>query len=62
MILIFVLKYFSANQSFLAIAQIKKTKLYDYKFSGQDPHIFAAIMKQWLRELPIPLFQVFVWC
>ncbi len=33
-------------------------KNYDYKLSGRDPHIPAAIMKQWLRELPIPLFQV----
>jgi hypothetical protein len=41
-----------------AIAGIKKAKNYDYKLLGKDPHIPAAIMKQWLRELPIPLFQV----
>ncbi len=42
---------------------IKKAKGYEYKLPPfKDPHIPAALLKQWLRDLPIPLFPDYDGC
>lgn len=55
----------SASHAELAdlVATIKKAKGFDYKLPPfKDAHVPAALMKQWLRDLPVPLFRDYNGC
>ena len=45
------------------VETIVKTKTYgSYSIKAKDPHTYAAILKFWLRNLPVPLFPDYETC
>jgi hypothetical protein len=45
------------------VAVIKKARNFEYKLPPvDDPHIPAAVMKQWLRAMPVPVFRDYERC
>merc|ERR1711991_44665 len=47
-----------------ATRAIQKAVGYDYEaaIKFKDPHLPAALLKQWLRDLPVPLFEDYFRC
>lgn len=46
-----------------AVQSIRRAVRFDYRLPpSEDPHLVAAVMKQWLRELPVPVFQDYDEC
>ena len=46
------------------VRAIRKVRGYDYQSACDfsDPHVPAALLKQWLRDLPVPLFEDYFKC